>query len=107
MASALTFSNLPNIDVVVHRQLLRALEGRPAYMSNEELQKLAEHINTKHKQAKQVQRDSTALFEVLYFKSHENVEEDAVIVSFKTNGFFVYVPRFCWHLFMFRIRIEV
>lgn len=51
-------------------------------------------INEKHRQSKQVQRDSTELFEVLYFREHTSVVEDSVIFSFKQNGFLVYIPKF-------------
>jgi hypothetical protein len=51
-------------------------------------------INEKHRQAKQVQRDSTDLFEVLYFREHPDVVEDSVVFSFRKNGFLVYIPKF-------------
>jgi len=80
-------------DVVVHRLLISALEKRPVTLGNAQLQDLASHINIKHRQAKQVQRDSTSLFEVLYFKDRI-IEEDAVIFNFKKNGFYVYIPKY-------------
>jgi DIS3-like exonuclease 1 len=80
-------------DVLVHRQLIRALAGQPPPLGNNQLQEVAEHINEKHRQAKQVQRDSSELFQVLYFKDR-NIAEDAVIYNFKNNGFLVYIQKY-------------
>lgn len=82
-------------DVVVHRTLLRCLaDPKPAaYIPNQQLQELARHINLKHRTAKQCQRDSVDLFEVIFFKKH-HVVADAVIFNMKQNGFYVFAPKY-------------
>ncbi len=83
-------------DVVVHRQLLAALQrpnADPPIMNNLELIELCEHLNRKHRSSKQAQRDCTELFEALYFKTRTDVQ-DAVIYNIKSNGLLVIVPKY-------------
>jgi len=60
-------------DVVVHRQLLGGLAEpkRDQLFNNENLGKLASHINKKHRASKFAQKDSTQLFQVFYFKDRQ------------------------------------
>lgn len=70
-----------------------------------ELRDIAEHINKKHRTAKQAQRDSVELFQALYFskrfpdfviwlKCPRTDHEDAVIFDVKSNGFMVFLPKY-------------
>eukprot|EP01125_Pyxidicula_operculata_P009607 TRINITY_DN3156_c0_g3_i1.p1 TRINITY_DN3156_c0_g3~~TRINITY_DN3156_c0_g3_i1.p1 ORF type:complete len:1138 (-),score=238.79 TRINITY_DN3156_c0_g3_i1:21-3404(-) len=82
-------------DCIVHRQLLLALNDpqtinyqKPSHLS---LQDIADHINGRNRAAKSVQRSSTELFHVLYFKGKE-ITADGLIYKMKENGFSVFLP---------------
>lgn len=81
-------------DVVVHRQLLDAIENIPEpYLNNLQLSELCQHLNEKHRSSKQAQRDSVELFQALYFKNKNEIE-DSVIYDVKNNGFLVFLPKY-------------
>lgn len=82
-------------DVVVHRQLLQALKTPPEepLWTDQELSELAAHINTQHDAAKNAQRDSSELFQTLFFKNR-NDHEDAVIYDIRTNGLLIFLPKY-------------
>ncbi|MGH0140895.1 UNVERIFIED_CONTAM: hypothetical protein FKN15_049149 [Acipenser sinensis] len=79
-------------DIVVHRLLMAAIlrekgaELRETPASNKELEELAQHINSKNKAAQHAQKQSTELFQCMYFKDKDPVTDerciaDAVIYS--------------------------
>eukprot|EP01117_Protostelium_nocturnum_P010562 TRINITY_DN3799_c0_g1_i5.p2 TRINITY_DN3799_c0_g1~~TRINITY_DN3799_c0_g1_i5.p2 ORF type:complete len:1114 (-),score=421.54 TRINITY_DN3799_c0_g1_i5:5440-8781(-) len=80
-------------DVIVHRQLLDAVNGNQTDYNDGTVNELCDHINNRHASSKQAQRDSTELFQALYFKNHTEVQ-DSVIYEMRTNGFSVYVPKY-------------
>jgi DIS3-like exonuclease 1 len=91
---------------MVHRQLLAAVQKPPAsaVMNDLELSELCHHLNRKHRSSKQAQRDSTELFEALYFKGmlvlinnlhlDKNETQDAIIYNIKANGCIVFIPKY-------------
>jgi hypothetical protein len=58
-----------------------------------ELSKVCEGLNLHNRLAKRSSMECQKLFLSLYFRAHVEVT-DAVVVSLRTNGFFVYVPKF-------------
>lgn len=64
------------LDVIVHRQLLKSLETPKgqAIMNNDEISELASHINKRHRAAKSVQKDSSLLYQIFYFRARSNSE---------------------------------
>uniref|UniRef100_A0A672Q3K1 DIS3-like exonuclease 1 n=1 Tax=Sinocyclocheilus grahami TaxID=75366 RepID=A0A672Q3K1_SINGR len=92
-------------DVLVHRLLMAAIQleeegslSKP-FASNKELEELAQHINNKNRAAQHAQKQSTELFQCLYFRdkdSHtdERCVADAVIYAVRTNGFLAFVPQY-------------
>ncbi|XP_076444045.1 DIS3-like exonuclease 1 [Babylonia areolata] len=93
-------------DVVVHRLLLAAVqaeEGReegdvPVLPGSGEMEDMSHHMNAKHRAAQNAQRDSQELFQSIFFRDHEDIEDvctaDAVIYQLRSNGVFVFVPRY-------------
>jgi exoribonuclease R len=60
--------------VLVHRQLLSSLEpGKgPSVLNNEEVSELAAHINRRHRASKNTQKDSSALFQTIFFRNRKD-----------------------------------
>jgi hypothetical protein len=58
-----------------------------------ELSKVCEGLNLHNRLAKRSSMECQKLFLSLYFRAHVEVT-DAVVVSLRTNGFWVYVPKF-------------
>lgn len=91
-------------DVIVHRQLMAALAFEetgvrdPMLPGTDELQKIADHINTKNRNAKIAQTESLHLFQSLYFSERRTSPDErrtaGVVVDLRDNGFIVYCPRF-------------
>ncbi|XP_030620937.1 DIS3-like exonuclease 1 [Chanos chanos] len=92
-------------DIIVHRLLLTAIraeteeEPSKALASNKELQELAQQINTKNRAAQQAQKQSTELFQCLYFKDKDPQKDercvaDAIVYAIRANGMLVFVPRY-------------
>ncbi|ROL52738.1 DIS3-like exonuclease 1 [Anabarilius grahami] len=92
-------------DVLVHHLLMAAVqlekEGSlsKALDSNKELEELAQHINNKNRAAQHAQKQSTELFQCLYFRDKDsNTDErcvaDAVIYAVRANGFLAFVPQY-------------
>ncbi|XP_071610242.1 DIS3-like exonuclease 1 isoform X2 [Heliangelus exortis] len=91
-------------DVVVHRLLMAAtLKGtkdvKDYIFSNKDLQELCKHINNRNRAAQRAQKQSTELFQCMYFKdktpeTDERCVADGVIYSIRTNGVLVFVPRY-------------
>ncbi|XP_045156829.2 DIS3-like exonuclease 1 [Mercenaria mercenaria] len=87
-------------DVIVHRQLLEAVkkDRTISLPTCTQLEDLSQHINKKHRSSQYAQRESQELFQCLYFRGRgtedENCIVDAVIFQLRTNGLFVFVPRY-------------
>ncbi|KFP75201.1 DIS3-like exonuclease 1, partial [Acanthisitta chloris] len=91
-------------DIIVHRLLMAATVKGTAgdvqdnVISNKDLEELCRHINNRNRAAQRAQKQSTELFQCMYFrdKSAETDERcvaDGVIYSIRTNGVLVFVPR--------------
>ncbi|KAG1943069.1 DIS3-like exonuclease 1 [Pimephales promelas] len=92
-------------DVLVHRLLMAAVQPEKegslskALASNKELEELAQQINNKNRAAQHAQKQSTELFQCLYFRDKDsNTDErcvaDAVIYGVRANGFLAFVPQY-------------
>ncbi|XP_053079819.1 DIS3-like exonuclease 1 isoform X2 [Acinonyx jubatus] len=92
-------------DIIVHRLLMAAIakdkkmEIKDNLFSNKDLEELCRHINNRNRAAQHSQKQSTELFQCMYFKDKdpENEERcisDGVIYSIRTNGVLLFIPRF-------------
>ncbi|XP_005393761.2 PREDICTED: DIS3-like exonuclease 1 [Chinchilla lanigera] len=92
-------------DIVVHRLLMAAIskekkmEIKENLLSNKDLEELCRHINNRNRAAQHSQKQSTELFQCMYFKdkdpeTEERCVADGVIYSIRTNGVLVFIPRF-------------
>lgn len=92
-------------DIVVHRLLMAAIskdkkmEIKENLLSNKNLEELCRHINNRNRAAQRSQKQSTELFQCMYFKDRDPETEerciaDGVIYSIRTNGVLVFIPRF-------------
>ncbi|XP_071424304.1 DIS3-like exonuclease 1 [Pithys albifrons albifrons] len=92
-------------DIVVHRLLLAATlggtagQGKDSVISNKDLEELCRHINNRNRAAQRAQKQSTELFQCMYFRdsspeADERCVADGVIYSIRTNGVLVFVPRY-------------
>ncbi|KAJ2364998.1 hypothetical protein H4S02_003798, partial [Coemansia sp. RSA 2611] len=87
-------------DIVVHRQLLAALQESdgPNTASQAWVATTAARLNERNRQAKVAQRESTELFQSRYVaqltQDGQHVVADGVVAEVRTNGLIVYVPRF-------------
>ncbi|XP_009902181.2 DIS3-like exonuclease 1 [Dryobates pubescens] len=92
-------------DMVVHRLLTAAAlteakgDVKDDVFSDKDLQELCKHINNRNRAAQRAQKQSTELFQCMYFKdkapeAEERCIADGVIYSIRTNGVLVFVPRY-------------
>ncbi|KFR02537.1 DIS3-like exonuclease 1, partial [Nipponia nippon] len=92
-------------DIVVHRLLMAATlkktkgDVKDYAFSNKDLEELCRHINNRNRAAQRAQKQSTELFQCMYFKdktpeTDERCIADGVIYSIRTNGVLVFVPRY-------------
>ncbi|XP_060031688.1 DIS3-like exonuclease 1 [Erinaceus europaeus] len=91
-------------DIIVHRMLMATISGDTAggkdpLPSNKDLEELCRHINNRNRAAQHCQKQSTELFQCMYFKDKdpdldERCTSDGVIYSIRTNGVLVFIPRF-------------
>ncbi|XP_062439861.1 DIS3-like exonuclease 1 isoform X2 [Rhea pennata] len=92
-------------DIVVHRLLMAATlkeskgDVKDNVFSNKDLEELCRHINNRNRAAQHAQKQSTELFQCMYFKdktpeTDERCIADGVIYSIRTNGVLVFVPRY-------------
>ncbi|KFP22692.1 DIS3-like exonuclease 1, partial [Egretta garzetta] len=92
-------------DIVVHRLLMAATlketkgDVKDYIFSNKDLEELCRHINNRNRAAQRAQKQSTELFQCMYFKdktpeTDERCIADGVIYSIRTNGVLVFVPRY-------------
>lgn len=99
-------------DVLVHRQLIAALEtagsrnglesglpGRNAepvrrgLVSAPKLEEIADHLNERHRASKRAQKDCSELYLLLYLQNHTSAEK-AIITSVHSHGLMVFVPKY-------------
>ncbi|XP_037390155.1 DIS3-like exonuclease 1 isoform X1 [Pygocentrus nattereri] len=92
-------------DIIVHRLLMAAIQSeKDEYLhktlaSNKELDELAQHINNKNRAAQHAQKQSTELFQCLYFRDKDPLMDercvaDAIIYAIRANGMLVFLPRY-------------
>ncbi|XP_040536157.1 LOW QUALITY PROTEIN: DIS3-like exonuclease 1 isoform X2 [Gallus gallus] len=91
-------------DILVHRLLMAATlketkDIKDKLFSNKDLEDLCKHINNRNRAAQHAQKQSTELFQCMYFKdkspeTDERCIADGVIYSIRTNGVLVFVPRY-------------
>ncbi|XP_063170414.1 DIS3-like exonuclease 1 [Candoia aspera] len=92
-------------DIIVHRLLLAATStedgvgATDSLLGNKELEELCRHINNRNRAAQHAQKQSTELFQCMYFQDKspgrdEQRTADGVIYSIRTNGVLVFVPRY-------------
>lgn len=91
-------------DLVVHRQLLSILatqRGSTAPSSsytpsNFLLQDIADHLNFKNRQSKEVQRNSKGLYQNMFFATRPNKDdvEIGVVTAIKSSSLVLYFPKF-------------
>ncbi|XP_064191621.1 DIS3-like exonuclease 1 [Anguilla rostrata] len=92
-------------DVIVHRLLTAAIEKEKGVepkeppANNKELEALAHHINDKNRAAQQAQKQSTELFQCLYFKDKDPDKDErcvanAVVYAVRANGLLVFIPQY-------------
>ncbi|KAI7828302.1 hypothetical protein BX661DRAFT_198107 [Kickxella alabastrina] len=82
-------------DVVVHRQLLAALDqaAEPEALQWEWTARTALLLNERNRMSKLAQRDSTELFQALYIKAHlQGTVVRGVVSEVRENGLVVFVP---------------
>jgi len=83
-------------DVVVHRLLAASLRYTPVPTMLEDkssVREICEIINRRNHASQLASRGSTALHTLLYFKNNP-VEEEAMVMKVKSNGFIALIPRF-------------
>ncbi|XP_019389391.1 PREDICTED: DIS3-like exonuclease 1 [Crocodylus porosus] len=92
-------------DIAVHRLLVAATlkdtkeNIKDSLFSNKDLDELCSYINNRNRAAQRAQKQSTELFQCMYFKdkvaeADERCVADGVIYSIRTNGVLVFVPRY-------------
>jgi DIS3-like exonuclease 1 len=65
----------------------------PSVLEHPEVSSLCDHINVVHRGSKQAQRESSNLFQSLYFAKYTQLE-DAIIYDVREPGFHMFLPRF-------------
>ncbi|KAM4677957.1 DIS3-like exonuclease 1 isoform 2-T2 [Discoglossus pictus] len=88
-------------DIVVHRLLLASVNKGPRdnLLGNRDLDELCRHINSRNRAAQHCQKQSTELFQCMFFKdkdpeSDERCITDGIIYAIRTNGVLLFVPRY-------------
>ncbi|XP_055982896.1 DIS3-like exonuclease 1 [Sorex fumeus] len=92
-------------DIIVHRLLLAAIskdekmEIKEKLFNNKDLEELCRHINNRNRAAQHAQKQSTELFQCMYFRDKDPETEqrcisDGVIYSIRTNGVLLFIPRY-------------
>lgn len=88
-------------DIIVHRLLLAAINNgsREQHLGNKDLEELCRHINTRNRAAQHCQKQSTELFQCMFFRDKDPESDqrcvcDAIIYSIRTNGVLLFIPRY-------------
>lgn len=83
-------------DVIVHRLLAASLgiQKLPTvFQDGPQLNSIAENLNYRHRNAQMASRASVELHTLIFFKSRPT-DTEARVVRIRSNGFFVFVPKF-------------
>ncbi|KAM8972773.1 DIS3-like exonuclease 1 [Pelodytes ibericus] len=88
-------------DIIVHRLLLASTnKGRKDHLlGNRDLDELCRHINVRNRAAQHCQKQSTELFQCMFFKDKDPELDprctcDALIYAIRTNGVLLFLPRY-------------
>ncbi|XP_066449014.1 DIS3-like exonuclease 1 [Eleutherodactylus coqui] len=88
-------------DIMVHRLLLAAVNNgaKEHLVGNKDLEELCRHINNRNRAAQHCQKQSTELFQCMFFKDEDpEIDQrcicDAIIYSIRTNGVLLFIPRY-------------
>ncbi|KAM4748024.1 DIS3-like exonuclease 1 [Rhinophrynus dorsalis] len=88
-------------DIVVHRLLLAAVNKGPRdnLPGNKDLEELCRHINARNRAAQHCQKQSTELFQCMFFKDKDPEYDphcicDAIVYSIRANGVLLFIPRY-------------
>ncbi|XP_075714430.1 DIS3-like exonuclease 1 isoform X1 [Rhinoderma darwinii] len=88
-------------DIIVHRLLLASIKNgtRDHLHGNKELEELCRHINVRNRAAQHCQKQSTELFQCMFFRDKDPESDqrcicDAIIYSIRTNGVLLFIPRY-------------
>ncbi|XP_040270225.1 DIS3-like exonuclease 1 isoform X1 [Bufo bufo] len=88
-------------DIIVHRLLLAAINNglREHLLGNKDLEELCRHINNRNRAAQHCQKQSTELFQCMFFRDKDPESDqrcicDAIIYSIRTNGVLLFIPRY-------------
>ncbi|KAM3926404.1 DIS3-like exonuclease 1 [Leptodactylus fuscus] len=88
-------------DIIVHRLLLAAINNGPRehLLGNKDLEELCRHINNRNRAAQHCQKQSTELFQCMFFRdqdpeSDQRCISDAIVYSIRTNGVLLFIPRY-------------
>ena len=80
-------------DVVVHRQLVAAVERASAPLESSVVDSIASNINVTHRNAKKASEEAQQLFACLFFEGREEKEE-AVVTGIRKNALIVFLPKY-------------
>ncbi|XP_004287714.1 PREDICTED: exosome complex exonuclease RRP44 [Fragaria vesca subsp. vesca] len=83
-------------DVIVHRLLAASLgiQKLPTvFEDGHQLNSIAENLNYRHRNAQMASRASVELHTLIFFKTRPT-DTEARVVRIRSNGFFVFVPKF-------------
>jgi len=82
-------------DIIVHRLLAASIAIAPVHSSINRtgIQRTCDRINRSHRMAEYASRDSVKLHTIYFFKG-KVIEEDAYVMSVRSNGFHVMVARY-------------
>ncbi|KAG8574971.1 hypothetical protein GDO81_009404, partial [Engystomops pustulosus] len=88
-------------DIIVHRLLLAAISNgtKEHLLGNKDLEELCRHINNRNRAAQHCQKQSTELFQCMFFRDKDPDSDqrcicDAIIYSIRTNGVLLFIPRY-------------
>ncbi|XP_053318305.1 DIS3-like exonuclease 1 isoform X2 [Spea bombifrons] len=88
-------------DIVVHRLLLASINKGPNdnLFGNRDLEELCGHINARNRAAQNCQKQSTELFQCMFFKDKDPDSDprctcDAIVYAIRTNGLLLFIPRY-------------
>jgi len=76
-------------DLVVHRTLLAALQGKPAPYTPETLSEIALHVNEQEQRAEEAERELLTLKKMEFMKQHVGKVFEGLVTHIADFGFFV------------------
>ncbi|XP_053574505.1 DIS3-like exonuclease 1 [Bombina bombina] len=88
-------------DIVVHRLLLASIHSSPTdnLLANRDLEELCRHINARNRAAQHCQKQSTELFQCMFFRDKDSDCDErcishGIIYAIRTNGVLLFLPRY-------------